>query len=84
MSRICEVSGKRAKVGNSRSHSNIATKRRQGVNLQIVRIGDRRFRVAARTARTLKRLARQMTGELPTKREKKAAKKAQGELQSKG
>jgi len=57
MSRICMLTGKRANFGQSRSHSNIATKRRQNVNLQIVRINGRRVRIAARTLKTLKRLA---------------------------
>ena len=56
MSRIDILTGKRANVGNSRSHSNIATKRKQQVNLQRVKIGGVRVRVSARTLRTLKKL----------------------------
>ncbi len=41
--------------GHSRSHSNIASKRRQNVNLQVVRINGKRVRIAARTLRTLKK-----------------------------
>lgn len=41
--------------GNSRSHSNIASRRRQNVNLQVVRINGKRMRVAARTLRTIKK-----------------------------
>lgn len=33
MAQICEITGKQAQTGNSRSHSNIATKRRFKVNL---------------------------------------------------
>lgn len=55
MSRICQLTGKSAVFGHSRSHSNIATKRRQNVNLQVVRINGKRLRVAARTLRTLKK-----------------------------
>lgn len=62
---------------NSRSHSNIATKRKQKVNLQTVTIGGRKFRVAARTKRTIEKLAKQYAGELPTKKQKKAAKRAE-------
>jgi len=76
MSRTCDLTGKSAQVVNSRSHSNIATKRKQKVNLQTVQIGDQKFRVAARTKRTLKKLAKQYSGELQTKRQKKAAKTA--------
>jgi large subunit ribosomal protein L28 len=60
MSRICQLSGKSAKYGNSRSHSNIATRRRQGVNLQTIKINGQRIRVATRTLRTLKKLAAEM------------------------
>ncbi len=55
MSRICQLSGKSAVFGNSRSHSNIASKRRQNVNLQVVRINGKRMRIAARTLRTIKK-----------------------------
>jgi large subunit ribosomal protein L28 len=60
MSRICQLSGKSAKYGNSRSHSNIATRRRQGVNLQTVKINGQRIRVSTRILRTLKKLAAEM------------------------
>ena len=60
MSRICELTNKKANFGNSRSHSNIATKRRQNVNLQTVRIAGRRVRIAARTLKTIKKLAKQI------------------------
>jgi len=76
MSRIDVLTGKRAKVGNSRSHSNIATKRKQNVNLQTVRINGRRVRVAASTMRTLRKMAAMAHGEMPSKMQKKAAKKA--------
>ncbi|MFA6511976.1 MAG: 50S ribosomal protein L28 [Patescibacteria group bacterium] len=33
MAQICEITGKQAQTGNSRSHSNIASKRRFKVNL---------------------------------------------------
>jgi len=38
MSRVCVSCGKRPTVGNNRSHSNRATKRRFEPNLQRVRI----------------------------------------------
>jgi ribosomal protein L28 len=76
MSRVCELTGKSAKVVNSRSHSNIATKRKQGVNLQTVSIGGRKFRVAARTKRTLEKLAKQYSGEIKSKKQKKMEKQA--------
>lgn len=76
MSRIDILSGKRANTGNSRSHSNIASKRKQEVNLQTVRVGGVRVRISTRTIKTLKKLAARASGELPSKRQKKAAKTA--------
>lgn len=35
MSRVCEITGKKAIVGNKVSHSNAKTKRKFNVNLQI-------------------------------------------------
>ena len=58
MSRIDSLTGKRPNFGQSRSHSNIATKRRQLVNLQVIRLNGKRLRVSVRTLRTLKRLAK--------------------------
>lgn len=58
MSRIDMLTGKRANSGNSRSHSNIASKRKQQVNLQTVTIGGVRLRVSARTIKTLKKHAK--------------------------
>jgi ribosomal protein L28 len=77
MSRIDALTGKSAKTVNSRSHSNIATKRRQNVNLQTVRINGRRVRIATSTMRTLRKLTAIAHGEMPTKMQKKAAKKAE-------
>lgn len=76
MSRIDQLTGKRANFGHSRSHSNVATKRRQNVNLQTATIGGVRVRISARTIKTLKKLARQAHGELPTKKQKVHAKRA--------
>lgn len=75
MSRIDQLTGKRPRFGNSRSHSNIGTRRRQNVNLQTVRIGGVKVRVAARTLKTLKKLAKQMKGEIPTLKQKKATRR---------
>ncbi|MGI8973591.1 MAG: 50S ribosomal protein L28 [Gaiella sp.] len=38
MSRVCVICGKKPGVGNSRSHSMVATKRRFNPNLQKVRL----------------------------------------------
>ena len=74
MSRIDQLSGRRANFGQSRSFSNIATKRRQEVNLQTIRIGGKSLRVSARTLKTLKRVAGLAAGTLLTKKQKKAKK----------
>lgn len=37
MSRVCEITGKKAIVGHKVSHSNVKTKRRFNVNLQVKR-----------------------------------------------
>ncbi|MCD6413822.1 MAG: 50S ribosomal protein L28 [Elusimicrobia bacterium] len=37
MSRICSICGKKPLSGNNRSHSNRASKRRFGVNIQKIR-----------------------------------------------
>jgi large subunit ribosomal protein L28 len=66
MSRIDALTGKRARTIKSRSHSNIATKHRQNVNLQTITLNGRRVRVSARTLRTLKRLAKKAHGEIPS------------------
>ncbi len=76
MSRIDQLTGRRANFGQSRSHSNIATKRRQNVNLQSIRLGGVKIRVSTRTLKTLKKLAEIEQGERPSKKQKKAAKKA--------
>ena len=60
MSRICLLTGKQANFGQSRSHSNRATKHRQNVNLQTIKLNGQRIRVATRTLRTLKKLAAQV------------------------
>ncbi len=76
MSRIDQLTGRGAKTVNSRSHSNVATKRRQNVNLQTVRIGGTKLRISARTLKTLKRLAAEQKGERPSKKQKIHAKRA--------
>ncbi|MCR4278728.1 MAG: 50S ribosomal protein L28 [bacterium] len=83
MSRIDILTGKRANTANSRSHSKVATKRRQNVNLQTIRLEGVKIRVAARTLRTLKKLTKELTGELPTLRQKRAAKRVARENKAK-
>ena len=53
MSRICAFTGRKTASGNSRSHSNIATRRKFMVNMQTKKIGGVRVRLSTRALRTL-------------------------------
>ena len=62
MSRVCEISGKRALSGNNRSHSLRATRRKWNVNLQNVTImvdgKPKKVRISARALKTSKAQAK--------------------------
>ncbi len=75
MSRICILTGKKANVANRRSHSNQATKRLQGVNLQSRRLGGTKLKVSARALKTLLKYKAMESGEILSKKQKKQAKK---------
>ncbi|MBU4338459.1 50S ribosomal protein L28 [Patescibacteria group bacterium] len=47
MSRVCEKCGRGTKSSQSRSHSNIASKRTQQINLQNVTIDGKKTRICA-------------------------------------
>lgn len=53
MSRTCQLTGRGTRTGNSRSHSNIASRRTFKVNIQTKRLGGVKLRLAAKTLRTL-------------------------------
>jgi len=61
MSKVCQITGKKAKTGNSRSHSNIASKRKFHINLQTKRLLDPatgkmiKVTLSAKALRTLKK-----------------------------
>ncbi|OGL80884.1 50S ribosomal protein L28 [Candidatus Uhrbacteria bacterium RIFCSPLOWO2_01_FULL_47_25] len=58
MSRVCSQCGRGALSAQSRSHSNIATKRRQFLNLQTRRLDDQKVKICTRCLRTMtKRMA---------------------------
>ncbi|MFA6099898.1 MAG: 50S ribosomal protein L28 [Patescibacteria group bacterium] len=76
MSRICVLTGKKANVANNRSHSNRATKRLQGVNLQTRRMGGVKVVLSTRALKTLRKLQSIQKGETLTKKQKKQAKTA--------
>jgi len=83
MSRICQLTGKCANTANNRSHSNVATKKTQGVNLQTRRLNGVKVRLSSRTLKALKKFDAIAKGEILTKRQKKknktAARKAAAE-----
>ncbi len=83
MSRIDQLTGRGPNFGNSRSHSNVATKRRQNLNLQTIRVGGVKIRVSARTLKTIKKLERQMKGEMLTLKQKKSKKRVERAAQAK-
>lgn len=53
MSRVCALSGRGTASGNTRSHSNIATRRTFKINLQSKKIGGVRVKLSTRALRTL-------------------------------
>jgi len=53
MARVCEKCGRGTIVGVSRSHSNIATKRRLYLNLQTKKINGQRIKICTRCLKTL-------------------------------
>ncbi len=60
MSRMCQISGKRALVGNNVSHANNKTKKRFLPNLRTVRIKledgtSKKIKIAASTLRTIRK-----------------------------
>ena len=58
MSRVCQITGKKALSGNRRSHSLRATRRKWNVNLQTVKVvidgKPQKVRMSARALKTLK------------------------------
>lgn len=61
MPRICELCCRGYLQAMARSHSNIATKRRQLVNLQVKRIEGRVMRLCANCIKTMAKEARART-----------------------
>ncbi|MFH1866501.1 MAG: L28 family ribosomal protein [Patescibacteria group bacterium] len=59
MSRICEQCKRGYNPAISRSHSRIATRRRQQVNLQYKTVNGKRIKICSRCIKTLAKVARQ-------------------------
>ncbi|MCX6766005.1 MAG: bL28 family ribosomal protein [Candidatus Moranbacteria bacterium] len=53
MSKVCSICGRMAKSGISRSHSNIASKRKFSINLQSKKIKGKRAKVCTRCIKTM-------------------------------
>ncbi|MDO8529063.1 MAG: 50S ribosomal protein L28 [bacterium] len=52
MSKTCEVCKRGTQTGNSRSHSNIATRRKFKVNVQSKKIDGKRVKICTRCVKT--------------------------------
>ncbi|MDI6777880.1 MAG: 50S ribosomal protein L28 [Patescibacteria group bacterium] len=48
MSRICQICGRGPKSSQSRSHSNIATKRTVAINLQIRKVRGKKIKICTK------------------------------------
>lgn len=53
MSRTCEMTGRGTKTGNSRSHSNIATRRTFKINIQTKRVDGVKMKLSTKAIRTM-------------------------------
>lgn len=69
MARLCDRCGRGSNRANSRSHSNIATKREQFANLQSRKIGGMRMTVCTRC---LKSMRKTLTEKVTARAAKKA------------
>jgi len=58
MSKKCDFCGRKAASGNSRSHSNIATKRKFGINLQKKLVDGKRYKLCTACIKTRKKNAK--------------------------
>lgn len=54
MAKVCSICQRKAVVGNSRSHSNIASKRRMSINLQTKKVNGHRITVCTSCIKTFK------------------------------
>jgi len=52
MSKVCDVCGRGYLNGNARSHSNIATLKRQQVNLQSMKVDGKKVKACTSCIRT--------------------------------
>jgi ribosomal protein L28 len=57
MARICDTCGRGSNRANNRSHSNVATKREQHVNLQTRKLGGVKAKICTRCIKTFTKMA---------------------------
>jgi large subunit ribosomal protein L28 len=55
MSKVCQICGRKPKTGFSRSHSMVATKRRQNLNLITKKIAGKKIKICSKCLKALKR-----------------------------
>ena len=53
MSRTCQICGRGTKASQTRSHSNIATKRKQYINIQKKVIDGEKIKICAKCIKTM-------------------------------
>ena len=53
MSRTCQICGRGTKSSQTRSHSNIATKRKQFINIQKKNINGEKVKICAKCIKTM-------------------------------
>ncbi len=59
MAKVCDICDKRALSTNKRSHSNIASRRKMGVNLQSKKIAGKKLTVCTSCIKTYNKLQRE-------------------------
>jgi len=52
MSKLCQVCGRGTRASQSRSHSNIATKRKQRINMQVKHIDGVKIKICTKCIKT--------------------------------
>jgi len=75
MSRTCDVCGRGTQSGNSRSHSNIATRRKFSINLQTKKIDGQRKKVCSSCIKTTSKAKLEVKGKKLTRKPARPAKK---------
>lgn len=61
MARMCEICQRKAVIGNSRSKSNIATKRRMSLNLQTKKIDGKRMVICTSCLKSIVKTKKKQT-----------------------